>query len=106
MKIIEDDVTVELDENNKIKIRSHDYDKKVDFYIINLLTALQPETFYFIYIPFEATLDDGATGYYRSSYTDEKGNIRLLIYTLLITFCTYKLPTLNISLFCCIIAFT
>lgn len=76
MKIIQENVTVKPDETNQIEIQSHEYDKKVDFYIINLKTDLQPETFYSIYIPFEAELGVGATGYYRTSYTDAEGKTK------------------------------
>ena len=62
--------------NTKIEIDSHSYNKDCDLYIIKLRTSLEPKNYYLVHINFKADLDDGQTGYFRISYTDEKNNIR------------------------------
>lgn len=55
-----------------VSVKDVKYDETYDFMVINLNDRLERDAKYEVYIEFEAELEPGLIGYYRSSYVDKK----------------------------------
>uniref|UniRef100_A0A336M458 Aminopeptidase n=1 Tax=Culicoides sonorensis TaxID=179676 RepID=A0A336M458_CULSO len=71
LTINEEKVKVKLI-HDKIEIKEIKYDDENDFLIIMTNETFRKGNKYMIYIPFEAPLSSGLSGYYMSSYFDQK----------------------------------
>lgn len=69
--------TIKASSGSNVFIENTDYDTQHEFFIINTMEVLQKGKIYELYIPFEAELNQGLYGYYRSSYLDKKAQKRM-----------------------------
>lgn len=65
------------DGNKSMFVENTDFDTEHEFFIIYTMEILKKGQDYELYIPFEAELNQGLLGYYRSSYVDQKSQKRL-----------------------------
>lgn len=57
---------------DRLKIRDTEVEEVNDFFSIDLYEQLEKGKQYNVYIPFNASLNKGLMGYYRSSYIDKQ----------------------------------
>ncbi|KAJ6638815.1 Aminopeptidase N [Pseudolycoriella hygida] len=67
------------DGSKLVSVESTEFDTEHEFFIIYTTDILKKGRQYELYIPFEAELNQGLLGYYRSSYVDQKTQQRLWI---------------------------
>lgn len=57
---------------DRMEVLSAGPEEKNDIYAIEIKQLLEANSKYLVMIPFNATLNEGLQGYYRSSYVDKK----------------------------------
>ena len=79
--IIDENLVEVLTARTPNTIVGHEYDLEREFYVIHVEEDLWQEvqtTFHYITIKFTSFLNDGLSGFYRSSYVDESGDTKEL----------------------------
>ena len=63
--------------SEELGIQNIEFILENDFMIISLNNSISKNSKYELYIPFEAPLESGTMGYYKSSYIDEATNRKM-----------------------------